>query len=365
MGQRHLLVLCGGRSAEHEVALQSAVNVVTAVDHAAFDVAVVGIDKDGTWRRLPADAFAVNLANPALTALAPGGQIVTVGCRHGQGWLMPLDGAAPWRVDVAFPVLHGTYGEDGTIQGLLAMMNVPCVGCDHTSSANCMDKAITKQILRYAGIPVADGFIVGAGATAVAPAEVGRALGWPVFVKPARLGSSVGVRKVASAATLEEALAHALRFDDKVLIERFMPGREIECAVLGNESPRASVPGEIVPHPRHGFYSYQAKYLDEDGARLCAPAELPPEVAIRVQELAIRAFVALGCTGMARVDFFLLPDGSLAVNELNTIPGFTRISMYPRLWQLSGVGYPQLVGELIRLAEERHAARARLCTSFE
>ncbi len=364
MSRRNLLLLCGGRSAEHEVSLQSALNVAAAVDRDAFDLAVVGIGRDGVWRLLPPDNFAVNVDRPGAIALAPGGQPVTLSCRDGQGWLTPLDGGQPWRVDVAFPVVHGTYGEDGTLQGLLAMVNVPFVGCDHTSSANCMDKAITKQILRYAGIPVADGIIVTPGTDAVSPAEVGRTLGWPVFVKPARLGSSVGVSKVMAAPDLEGALRLAFRYDDKVLIERFIPGREIECGVLGNECPRASVPGEVVPHPRHGFYSYEAKYLDETGARLDAPAQLGPDVVARVQDLAVRAFAAMGCTGMARVDSFLLPDGSLLVNELNTIPGFTRISMYPRLWQLSGVSYPRLVSELVRLAEERHAARARLSTAF-
>jgi D-alanine-D-alanine ligase len=322
----------------------------------------VGIDKDGTWRRLPPTEFVVNRDDPARTALAPAGQVVALCCRDGRGWLVPAAGGEPWAVDVAFPVLHGTYGEDGTIQGLLAMMNIPCVGCDQTSSANCMDKAITKQVLTYAGIPVADGLIVTAGADSVTAAEVERQLGWPVFVKPARLGSSVGVSKVKVPGALRAALELAFRFDDKVLIERYMPGREVECAVLGNSSPRAAVPGEVIP--QHEFYSYEAKYLDENGARLEAPAKLAPEVAARVQETAVQAFQAMGCTGLARVDFFLMPDGRLVVNELNTIPGFTRISMYPRLWQLSGLTYPQLVSELIRLAEERHAARGRLCTSF-
>jgi D-alanine-D-alanine ligase len=362
MPARNLLILCGGRSAEHEVALQSAINVVAAVDRAAFNLAVVGIDKDGTWRRLPPAAFVVHPEDPARTALAPGGQGVALCCLDGQGTLIPAGGGEPWPVDVAFPVLHGTYGEDGTIQGLLAMMNIPCVGCDHTSSANCMDKAITKQVLTYAGIPVADGLIVVGGAETTDADSVGSALGWPVFVKPARLGSSVGVSKVKAPEDLRAALELAFRFDDKVLVERYLPGREIECAVLGNSGPRAAVPGEVVP--QHEFYSYAAKYLDENGARLEAPAKLPPAVAAQVQEMAIRAFLAMGCTGLARVDFFLMADGRLVVNELNTIPGFTRISMYPRLWQLSGMTYPQLVSELIRLAEERHAARGRLCTSF-
>jgi D-alanine-D-alanine ligase len=362
MCARNLLILCGGRSAEHEVSLQSAINVVAAVDRHAFDLAVVGIDKDGAWRRLPAPEFVVNRDDPARTALAPGGQGVSLCCRDGRGWLVPAAGGEPWPVDVAFPVLHGTYGEDGTIQGLLAMMNIPCVGCDQTSSANCMDKAITKQVLTYAGIPVAEGLIVTGGSGTVAAADVGRQLGWPVFVKPARLGSSVGVSKVKVPGDLGAALELAFRFDDKVLIERYMPGREVECAVLGNSSPRAAVPGEVVP--QHEFYSYEAKYLDENGARLEAPANLSPEVAEQVKATAIQAFLAMGCSGLARVDFFLMPDGRLVVNELNTIPGFTRISMYPRLWQLSGLTYPQLVSELIRLAEERHAARGRLCTSF-
>lgn len=362
MSVRNLLVICGGRSAEHEVALQSALNVVAAVERRSYALGIVGIDRSGTWWQLPPDAFAVNREDPARTALAAGGRPVTLCCRAGRGWLMPVGGGEPWPVDVAFPVLHGTYGEDGTVQGLLAMMNIPCVGCDQTSSANCMDKAITKQILRYAGIPVADGIIVTRGTAALSPEQVGRELGWPVFVKPARQGSSVGVSKVKSAADLAAALAAAFRYDDKVLVERCMRGREIECAVLGNGSPRASVPGEVVP--RHEFYSYEAKYLDENGARLDAPANLPPDVTRRVQDMAIRAFQAMGCTGMARVDFFFLADGSLAVNELNTIPGFTRISMYPRLWQLTGLTYPQLVGELIRLAEETHASRGRLCTTF-
>lgn len=362
MPARNLLVICGGRSAEHEVALQSALNVVAAVDRQAFALGLVGIDKDGTWRQLPPDGFVTDREDPARTALAPGGRVVTLGCRAGRGWLVPVAGGEPWPVDVAFPVLHGTYGEDGTVQGLLAMMNIPCVGCDQTSSANCMDKAITKQILRYAGIPVADGIIVTRGGATVSAEQVGRELGWPAFVKPARMGSSVGVSKVKAAADLAAAIELAFRYDDKVLVERCMRGREIECAVLGNGTPRASVPGEVVP--RHEFYSYEAKYLDEHGARLDAPANLPADVARRVQDMAVRAFLAMGCSGMARVDFFLMADGSLAVNELNTIPGFTRISMYPRLWQLTGLTYPQLVGELIRLADESHTSRGRLCTSF-
>ena len=216
MSVRNLLVICGGRSAEHEVALQSALNVVAAVERRSYALGIVGIDRSGTWWQLPPDAFAVNREDPARTALAAGGRPVTLCCRAGRGWLMPVGGGEPWPVDVAFPVLHGTYGEDGTVQGLLAMMNIPCVGCDQTSSANCMDKAITKQILRYAGIPVADGIIVTRGTAALSPEQVGRELGWPVFVKPARQGSSVGVSKVKSAADLAAALAAAFRYDDKV-----------------------------------------------------------------------------------------------------------------------------------------------------
>ncbi|NLF15945.1 MAG: D-alanine--D-alanine ligase [Lentisphaerae bacterium] len=358
----HLLVISGGRSPEHEVALQSALNVVAAVDRKAFDLAVVGIDKDGAWRQLPSDDFVRHRDDPTRIALAPGGRPVTLCCREGRGWMVPLDGSPAWPVDVAFPVLHGAYGEDGTIQGFLALMGVPCVGCDTASSANSMDKAITKRLLQAAGIPVAPGVVVTRGASWPTAEALGREFGWPLFVKPARLGSSVGVVKVKTPAELAPALTEAFRYDDKVLVEQCLRGREIECAVLGNDAPRASLPGEVVP--RHEFYSYAAKYLDDQGAALYAPADLPAETTQRVQAMAVAAFQAMGCSGLARVDFFLMPDGSLAVNELNTIPGFTRISMYPRLWQCSGLTYTELVGELVRLAMESHRQRASLCTSF-
>ena len=362
---KHLLVLCGGRSAEHEVALLSAVNVVAAIDRERFDPVVVGIDRDGTWWRLDPDSFVVHADDPARISLAAGGEPVALTMRDGTGVLVAISGktdASPWPVDVAFPVLHGTYGEDGTVQGLLEIMNVPYVGCDPAASANCMDKVVTKQLLRDAGLAVAPWLTVSAAGERPGARVVDEMLGWPVFVKPARLGSSVGISKVSRAAELEEALAAALCYDTKVLIEAFMPGREIECAVLGNAAPRAAVPGEVVPQGEHGYYSYEAKYLDEDGALLMAPADLDDTTAERVRSTALRAYEALGCSGMARVDFFLLPDGSLVVNEINTIPGFTRISMYPRLWRLSGMGYSDLITELVRLAEERYAGRAGLCT---
>ncbi|MBN2449352.1 MAG: D-alanine--D-alanine ligase [Lentisphaeria bacterium] len=362
MAPKRLLVLCGGRSAEHEVSLLSARNVVAAVPPDRMQVTVVGITRSGAWLRYPGNRFLVHEGDASRVALAPEGTPVALCCRDGRGWLASLEGGGGWPVDVAFPVLHGTYGEDGTVQGLLALAGVPFVGCDHASSANCMDKAVTKQLLRAAGIGVAPGLVVSRRDLPVEAERVASVLGWPVFVKPARLGSSVGISKVAGPEQLAEAVEKALRFDGKVLVEGFMRGREIECAVLGNDAARASVPGEVVP--LREFYSYEAKYLDAEGARLDMPARLEAETVRRVQDTAVAAFQALGCSGMARVDFFLLDDGRLVVNEINTIPGFTDISMYPRLWQLSGLTYPGLVEELVRLAEARHAAQNALCTEF-
>jgi D-alanine-D-alanine ligase len=265
-------------------------------------------------------------------------------------------------VDAFFSVLHGTFGEDGTMQGLLRLTGVPFVGAGVLGSAVGMDKDVCKRLLRAANIPVADWQTLRAGAAhADADALFGR-LGCPLFVKPANQGSSVGVAKVSDAAGLHAALREAFAFDRKVLVEAFVDGREIECSVLGNDEPIASVPGEIVPAAE--FYSYRAKYVDADGAALCVPADLPAGTADRVRALALQTCETLECEGLARVDFFVRPDGSLIVNEINTLPGFTRISMYPRLWEATGIGYGELVDRLIALALERHERERRLCTAF-
>ncbi|OGV77543.1 MAG: D-alanine--D-alanine ligase A [Lentisphaerae bacterium RIFOXYB12_FULL_65_16] len=359
-----LCIVCGGRSAEHEVSLLSAKNVIAAADPAKFDVTVVGIDKQGTWHLYAPESFLCHPDDPTRISLAKPLADVALVSMKGKAALVRLGGrgrAIP--VDVVFPVLHGTYGEDGAIQGLIRMANVPCVGCGVASSANCMDKEITKQVLVHAGVPVARFVIAAAHEQDTFDTDDAiRRLGLPLFVKPARLGSSVGVAKCHSSSELRNALTDAFRYDTKVLLEEFVQGREIECAVLGNERPRASVPGEVIP--RRDFYSYAAKYLDADGAELRAPADLDLPTVARVQQLALRTYKAMQCSGMARVDMFLRADGSLVINELNTIPGFTKISMYPRLWNLSGIPYPALIEELVNLAIASFQTEAALLTDY-
>lgn len=363
-------VLFGGESAEHEVSLQSAKNVVEAIDRERYDVVLIGIDRSGRWHLADEGRFLTDASDPrrihlpaAKTdlALAPG--------ENAQ--LVSLDGAGPLpALDVVFPVLHGPLGEDGTVQGLLRLAHLPFVGPGVLGSAVAMDKDVAKRLLRDAGIPVAPFIAITRRDLAPAWREATDRLGPSIFVKPANMGSSVGISKVISELEYEAALEEAFSFDAKVLLERTITGREIECAVLGNERPEASVPGEIAP--RHEFYSYEAKYLDEAGADLLVPADLDLATTKRVQELSIRVFQTLCCEGMARVDFFLSTEssadiavGDLVVNEVNTIPGFTRISMYPKLWAASGVPYPELIDRLIRLAMERAERERSLASKIQ
>jgi D-alanine-D-alanine ligase len=351
-----LVVLFGGRSAEHEVSCVSALHVVRAADPTRYDVVPIGITRDGRWLE----------AGEAVAAL-----------EAGAGALPDPDASAGPAVDplpvvlprsrgeqvVVLPLLHGPMGEDGTVQGLLELAGVPYVGAGVLGSALAMDKPAAKDVLARRGIPVP-------GWLAVRETEidddladrVGAELGWPVFVKPANLGSSVGVTRAEDAGAFAAAVDEALRFDEFVMIEEAISGREIEVAVLGNAHPRASLPGEVVPS--HDFYDYEDKYHD-GAAELRIPAPLAPEVTSRVQTLAVEAFKALRVDGMARVDFFYEEDGrGLLVNELNTIPGFTPISMYPKLWEASGLPYPKLIDELVQLAVERHARRRRFETDW-
>lgn len=364
MTKKTLCIICGGQSAEHEVSLQSARNVVAAIDSNRFDTTLVGIGKEGDWHLYPPDAFLCNADDPQAICLAHPGPAVVLTSAGQSAQLVSLDGhSARIDIDVAFPVLHGTFGEDGTIQGLLKMAHVPYAGCDLASSANCMDKDIAKLLLEANGIRVAKAHVLSRPDLADwSPASAVADLGLPLFVKPARLGSSVGISKVENASDLAGAVAEAFRFDTKVLIEEGIVGREIEVAVLGNRSPEASLPGEVIP--KGAFYSYTAKYVDDDGAVLIAPADMGEELTERVRQEAIRGFLALGCSGMARVDFFVTDKGEIVLNELNTIPGFTRISMYPRLWQVTGVTYPELVDRLVELAFERFAEESSLLTDY-
>jgi D-alanine-D-alanine ligase len=277
--------------------------------------------------------------------------------------LTSLQGQAEMtRLDVVFPVLHGPYGEDGALQGLLKMADIPFVGAGVLGSAVGMDKDVMKRLLRDAGIPCAK-FITARKHGGVPDyAAIVAGVGEPFFVKPANLGSSVGISKVHNRGEYVPAVTQAFSYDNKILFEEYIRGREIECSVLGNDEPIASVAGEIIP--RHEFYSYDAKYIDADGAALEVPARLPEEIAAGVRRLSIAAFTVLSCAGMARVDFFLRGDSELLVNEINTIPGFTAISMYPRLWQASGVTYAELIDRLIQLAFARHEQERRLKTDY-
>lgn len=351
MSKLTICLLCGGQSTEHEVSLLSAKNVLAAISREHYDVLVVGIEKDGTWRYFADEKFIVNADDPRMVAIAQGGEVVFACKADGKSVLARRNGGRPMPFDVIFPVLHGANGEDGAVQGLAQLLDCPCVGCGMLASAICMDKDVAKRLLEYHGIKTAPWKVAMKGSTVDCEAIVNE-FGLPLFVKPANAGSSVGVVKVRTMDDFLPALKEAWKFDKKVLIEKAMVGREIECAVLGNGTKTfCAVPGEIVPNVE--FYSYDAKYTMDDGAELKAPAELDDETRERIQSIAQDAYICLGCSGMARVDFFLLKDGSIVLNEINTIPGFTQISMYPRLMGLSGIGYSELVDKLVKLALEK------------
>lgn len=337
-----IAVLFGGRSSEHEVSVMSGTNVMAALSPEKYEAVPIFITRDGRWLESRFDGKALTKPDSGIElALVPGGR--------GRMLAIGTDGVREaGRIDALFPVLHGLYGEDGSVQGLAEVARVPLVGCGILGSATALDKVIAKRLLRAAGIPVAREAVLHAGEAADF-AALERELGLPIFIKPARQGSSVGVRKVSGSQEFQPALDEAFGYDDSLLAEEFIKGREIEFSVLEDETGGLFVsrPGEIVPAESHGFYSYDAKYVDEAGAALKVPAELPAELEAAMRETAGRAFRALGCDGMARVDFFLMADGRFLVNELNTIPGFTNISMYPKAMGASGVGYAELIDRLI------------------
>ncbi len=354
-------IIFGGKSAEHEVSLQSARNILDALDRTRFDAILIGIDKQGQWHISDADGFLLNADDPARIALNRSGHSLAVAPGRERGQLVPADpGRSLEQIDVLFPIVHGTLGEDGSLQGLLRMANLPFVGSSVLGSAVAMDKDVAKRLLRDAGLDVAPFACLRRGDAADFDALTDR-LGLPLFVKPANQGSSVGVSRVHDAAGFAEALALAFAYDHKVLVETAIDGREIECAVLGNDRPEASVCGEIVVHD--AFYAYDTKYINEHGADVVVPAALDAAKSDEIRGIAVRAFRALECAGLARVDVFLTPEGKVVVNEVNTLPGFTRISMYPKLWQASGLDYGALVTRLIELALERHRADCTLRSS--
>ncbi len=351
-----LAVIFGGRSPEHEVSVVSARSVMAAADPERFEVIPFGVTRSGAW-------LTPDETRPRLDRIAAGDGAGSLGNEGGDALLSAaavLEALA--GVDVAFPIVHGTYGEDGTLQGFLELAGVPYVGSGVAASAVGMDKELMRAVFEAAGLPQARYLVLrerdleGAATAAIREAE--RILGYPCFVKPANGGSSVGVSKVRSREDFADALSEAARHDRKVLVEEAINGREVECAVLGNDDPQPSPLGEITPKAE--FYTYDAKYSD-DSTELTVPARVTEAVRERIQDCAVRAFRAVDCAGLARIDFFVTPDDDVRVIEVNTLPGFTPISMYPRLWQEAGLSYPDLIGRLVDLALERHertAARA-------
>src|SRR6266513_643432 len=338
-------IVFGGRSAEHEVSLQSAKNIIDAIDANKYELVLIGIDKQGQWHLNEESRFLLPVTESELPELAITGENLALVLGQQNNQLVASSGEKTLgSLDVVFPVLHGPFGEAGML-----------------GSAIGMDKDVMRRLLRDDGIQVAR--FMAANKYSSKPIDFDDArdqLGLPLFVKPANLGSSVGIHKVTDRDEFQRAVRDALNYDDKVLIEECINGREIECSVLGNDNPIASVPGEILP--RHEFYSYEAKYLDENGAALEIPAKLTLETSERVRQLAIKTFTVLCCEGMARVDFFLRNAEEIIVNEINTIPGFTRISMYPKLWEATGISYSELIDKLVELAIERFEREKRLKT---
>jgi len=342
-------LLFGGKSVEHEVSLMSVRNVSMALDQKKYEVIYIVIDKDGKW--FLTDDHLTLKDNCPQVSIAPKCDIRTAN----QG------DANSICVDVVFPVLHGPYGEDGTIQGVLKSAGIPFVGCSVLGSAVGFDKDVTKRLLRDAGILNAK-FVVCKNGEKISFSKIKKELGMPMFIKPANSGSSVGVSKATNEKEFDQGIKNAFSFDSKIIVEECILGREIECAVLGNEKPTASIPGEIITS--HSFYSYEAKYLDEHGATLDIPANLSKSLQKKIKDLAVKTYQVLGCEGLSRVDFFLKDNGDVYVNEVNTMPGFTSISMYPRLWNESGVSYSELIDKLIILAVERFNREQRLQTSY-
>lgn len=361
-----VVLLFGGRSAEHEISLLSAGNVYEALDRSKYEVVLVGIDKAGRWSERDTEVFQMERQGDQLPALQSEPEQVALIAAGDGCCLVGVGGnkRKPLQIDVVFPILHGPFGEDGTVQGLLKLANVAFVGPGVLASAVAMDKDAAKRLLKEAGVPVANCAVLYASQREeIDFAALKEQLGLPLFIKPANMGSSVGVYKVNAAAEFEQRIEKTFQFDNKLLVEEFIAGREVECAVLGNEKPLASGIGEIVSAATHGFYSYDAKYIDADGAKLIIPAELPAAVVAEIQAVAVKAYQSLFCEGLTRVDMFLRGESEIVVNELNTLPGFTNISMYPKLWQQAGVPYSELIDKLIQLGLDRFQRDAKLKSS--
>lgn len=353
MGKTNVAILFGGKSAEHEVSLRSAKSIIEAIDRDLFDIHLVGIDKKGHWLHFPLDAYLENALDPKTIRLAAGGRAVMMVSEEEKTYLTVAHSSEKLaEIDVVFPVMHGSFGEDGVLQGILRGLEVAFVGADLLGAAVGMDKDVAKRLWRDAGIPVARFVTLHRHTRSTANfSAIVEELGLPLFVKPANAGSSVGVHKVTNEQEFEHALDDAFLYDRKILIEEAIVGREVEISVLGNEFPKASVVGEIIASAQ--FYSYEAKYIDADGAKLVIPAQISEKADQLIRETAIKAYQTITVEGLSRVDFFLKEDDTLVINEINTMPGFTSISMYPKMWEAAGLPYKELITQLIQLGLER------------
>jgi len=355
-------ILFGGKSAEHEVSLQSAKNVFDAIDKEKYNPILIGIDKTGKWLLNNESKFLLNVDDPKLIKLNQASDSIALIPQSGGEISNLTNSDEKLAIDVIFPILHGPFGEDGTVQGLLKLANLPFVGASVLGSAVGMDKDVMKRLLRDANIPIGNFIVLKSHESVPDFQKIKDELGLPFFIKPANMGSSVGVSKIYDKSEYNDGISKAFDFDIKIILEEYIEGREIECSVLGNENPIASIPGEVITN--HEFYSYEAKYIDEHGSVLKIPAKISNPIVKQIQELAIKTFQILSCEGLGRVDFFLKDNGEIIVNEINTIPGFTKISMYPKLLEASGISYTELIDRLIQLAIERFNKEQKLKTNY-
>lgn len=361
--RKKVALVFGGKSAEHEVSVVSCRNIYKALDTQLFEPFLLGVSKQGSWYYFPTDDVLLNQSALDDKNLSKE-NLISFLTQENKTFILSVSDKTMHQLDCAFPIIHGTNGEDGSLQGFFRILNLPFVGCDVLSSSICMDKVYMKIALSSAGIKNSR-YVVLSKSSSENPtyAKLVADLGSPFFIKPANTGSSVGVHKVKSEAEFSQQLQDAFLYDHKVLAEEFILGREIECSVLGlNNSPKASLPGELIV--KHEFYSYEAKYIDKNGADIVIPAKLSSEVIKKIQETAIASYKALACDGFARVDFFVKSNGDIYVNELNTLPGFTSISMYPKMWEASGLPYSQLITNLIQLAFEKKQTASDIKLSF-
>ncbi len=362
MEKINVAILLGGKSGEHEVSLQSAKNVFNAIDKEKYNPVIIKIDKSGKWLLVDKPEIVFDVDDKvSLNRNSLGVPVAIIPQSEGKISNLSKKGK-DIKIDVVFPILHGPFGEDGTIQGLLKLAEVPFVGASVLGSAVGMDKDVMKRLLNNDGIPIGKFAVIRLKETVPSFGSVKKKLGSPLFIKPANLGSSIGVSKAHNEKEYLKGIRDAFKYDNKILVEEYIKGREIECSVLGNDNPIASVLGEV--KPVNDFYSYKAKYIDEEGAILEVPAKISKKKTEEIQKMAIKVFQSLSCEGMGRVDFFLKEDGKIIVNEINTIPGFTKISMFPRLWEFSGISYTNLIDRLIQLAISRFKQEERLKTSY-